>query len=64
MDNIKNIFYPDISGQGGRLWDIIKIIGLIVFVGMFVWQGLQYAMQADDESKIEGFHINFVYILV
>lgn len=25
-DNIKNIFYPDVDGQGGRLWDIIKVL--------------------------------------
>lgn len=64
MENIKNIFYPDLSGQGGRLWDIIKILWLIVFIGMFVAQGLQYAMQADEESKIEWMHMKFLYIII
>ena len=64
MENIKNIFYPDASGQWWKLRDIIKVLGLIVFVVMLVVQGLQYTMQADDENKVWWFHINFAWIFL
>ncbi len=64
IDNMKNIFYPDISGQWGRLWDIIKVIWLVVFVVMLVWQWFQYALDSDDESKIAKYHLNFAYIFL
>ena len=64
MENIKNIFYPDLSGQWWRLWDIIKVIWLIIFVLMLVWQWFQYTLQADDETKVAGFHTNFAYIFL
>jgi hypothetical protein len=31
---------------------------------MLVWQGFQYTLQADDENKVNGFHINFAYIFL
>jgi len=64
MENIKNIFYPDLSGQWWRLWDIIKVLWLVIFVVMLVWQWFQYTLQADDESKVWKFHINFAYIFL
>ncbi len=64
MENIKNIFYPDLSGQWWRLWDIIKVIWLVIFVVMLVRQWFQYVLQADDESKVWKFHINFTYIFL
>ena len=64
MENIKNIFYPDSSGQWWKLRDIIKILGLIIFVVMLVVQWLQYTMQADDENKVWWFHINFAWIFL
>lgn len=63
QDNIKALFYPD-AGQGGKLRDIIKVIGLIVFVLCIVRQGFQYILQADDESKVTGYHINIAYIFL
>lgn len=64
MDNLKNIFYPDSLWQWGKLRDILKVIGFVVFVAMLVRQWFQYAMQADDEKKISSFHINFAYIFM
>jgi hypothetical protein len=64
MDNIKNIFYPDLSGQWWWLWNIIKVLGFIVFVVMLVRQWLQYTFQADDENKVASFHFNFSYIFL
>jgi hypothetical protein len=64
MDNVKNIFYPDSSGQGWKLRDIIKVLWFIVFVVMLVWQWFQYTLQADDEKKVEWFHMNFAYIFL
>ena len=64
MDNVKNIFYPDSSGQWGKLWDIVKVLWFIIFVVMLVVQWLQYTMQADDESKVWWFHINFAWIFL
>lgn len=64
IENIKNIFYPDISGQWWRLWDIIKVLWLVVFVLMLVWQWFQYALDSDDESKVAKYHLNFAYIFL
>ncbi len=64
MDNIKGIFYPDLSGQWWKLWDIVKVFGFIVFVLMLVWQWFQYVLQSDDESQISWFHVNFAYIFL
>lgn len=64
MENVKNIFYPDLSGQWWKLWDIIKVLWLVVFVLMLVWQWFQYVLQADDEGKVWKFHINFAYIFL
>lgn len=64
MDNVKNIFYPDSFGQWGKLWDIVKVLWFIIFVVMLVVQWLQYTMQADDESKVWWFHINFAWIFL
>lgn len=64
IDNVKNIFYPDSSGQWGKLWDIIKVLWMLIFIVMLVVQWIQYAIQADDESKVWGFHINFAWIIL
>ncbi len=64
MNNVKNIFYPDSFGQWGKLWDIVKVLWFIIFVVMLVVQWLQYTMQADDESKVWWFHINFAWIFL
>jgi len=64
MDNIKKIFYPDSSGQWWGLWNIVKVIWFIIFVLMLVWQWFQYTLQADDESKVWKFHVNFAYIFL
>lgn len=63
QENIKTLFYPDV-GQGGTLRDIMKIIGLIVFVLALVWQWFQYVLYSDEESKIEEYHINIAYIFL
>lgn len=63
-ENIRNIFYPDYMGQGGRLRDIVKYLGFVVFVIMIVRQGLQYVLHADDSEKISWFHVNFAYIFL
>lgn len=63
-DNIKNIFYPDVDGQGGRLWDIIKVLWLIVFIVMIVVQWFKYVMSADVENKAKDLHRNFMYIFL
>ena len=63
-DNVKNMFYPDLDGQGGRIWDIVKVIGLIVFVTMLVAQGLKYVINSDTESKVNEYHRNFLYIFL
>lgn len=63
-ENIKNIFYPDVSGQGWKLRDILKTLWLIVFVLMIVMQGIKYVMNADAENKVKEFHNNFIYIFL
>ena len=63
-ENIKNIFYPDISGQWWKLRDILKVLWLIVYIIMIVVQGIQYVMSADTEDKVKNFHTNFVYIFL
>ena len=63
-ENIKNIFYPDVSGQGWKLRDILKTLWLIVFVVMIVIQGMKYVINADTENKVKEFHSNFIYIFL
>lgn len=63
-ENLKNMFYPDLDWQGGRIWDIVKVIGLIVFVTMLVVQWLKYVINSDAESKVNEYHRNFVYIFL
>lgn len=63
-ENIKNIFYPDVDWQGWRLRDMLKIIGLVVFIAMIVIQGFQYVMNADSENKVKDYHYNFTYIFL
>lgn len=63
-ENIKRIFYPDSTGQGGTLRDIIKNLGLVVLVVMIVIQGIQYVMHADEPWSAEKFHSNFIYIFL
>lgn len=64
IDNVKNIFYPDASGQWGKLWDIMKVLWMLIFILMLVVQWIQYTIQADDESKVWWFHINFAWIIL
>lgn len=64
VDNIKNMFYPDSSGQWGKIWDLIKVIGLIVFVLAIVRQGFSYVLASDEEEKIKWYHINIAYIFL
>lgn len=63
-ENIRNMFYPDVSGQWGKIRDLIKVIGLLVFVWALVRQGFRYVLAADEESKAKSFHMNFLYILL
>ncbi len=63
-DNIKQMFYPSNTWQWGRIRDIVKLLGLVVFVVMIVVQWFQYVINADDASKISWVHSNFSYIFL
>ncbi len=63
-ENVKNIFYPDVDGQGGRLRDMVKVIGLVILVVMIVIQGFLYVINADSEDKVKNYHSNFIYIIL
>jgi hypothetical protein len=36
-ENIRILFYPDISGRGGVLRDVIRTVGFALLVGFIVW---------------------------
>lgn len=63
-DNIKAMFYPDISGQGWKIRDLIKVLWLIIFVGALVIQWFMYILQSDNEDTIKWYHTNIAYILL
>lgn len=64
VENIKAMFYPDISGQGWKIRDIIKLIGSIAVVLALVLQWFLYVIHSDEEDKIKWYHVNFAYILL
>jgi hypothetical protein len=49
MENIRVLFYPDISGRGGYLRDFLRVIGFIVLVAMLIWNGVMFFNGASDE---------------
>lgn len=63
-DNVKKIFYPEQSGQGWRLWDIMRNLWFSLFIIMIVIQWFMYIINAKDEEKFIGFHKNFIYIFL
>ena len=50
--NIRYLFYPDITGQGGKLWDYVRVIGVGIFFVFLVWIGVNFLIYSDDESKL------------
>lgn len=64
QDNIKNMFYPDLNGEWWRVRDLIKGMGLIVFIVMIIRQGLQYVLKADTGEDMKTIHTNFAYIFL
>ena len=64
MENIKAMFYPDITGQWGKLWDIIKVLWLILFVWALLIQWFMYLIDSDNEEKVQSYHVNIAYIFL
>ncbi len=64
QENIKHIFYPDTTGQWWAIWDLIKVLGFVVFVVMIIRQWFQYALNADNTDKIKDLHVNFAWIFL
>jgi hypothetical protein len=64
MENIKAMFYPDFTGQWGRLWDIIKVLWLILFVWALLAQWFMYLIDSDSEDKVKTYHVNIAYIFL
>lgn len=64
MENIKIMFYPDYTWQWGRVWDIVKVLGLILFVWALLVQWFMYLIDSDNEDKVKGYHVNLAYIFL
>ena len=58
------MFYPDISGQGWKIRDLIKVLWLIIFVWALVIQWFMYILQSDNEDTIKWYHTNIAYIFL
>lgn len=62
MENVRVLFYPDISWRGGFLRDFFRVIGFIVLVTMLILNGVMFFNGASDEWEVAKARTNFLYI--
>jgi hypothetical protein len=64
FDNIRRLFYPAISGEGGQLRDYVTTIGAAIFFIFLVWIGIRFVIDADDESKLSEHKKHLITLLI
>ncbi|UFX83188.1 hypothetical protein [Candidatus Absconditicoccus praedator] len=60
MQNIGNLFSP--YEGGGQLWNVLRVIGVGIFIFFLVWAGAQFLLKANDESELKKAKMNILYI--
>lgn len=61
MDNIKNMFYPNDTGWG-RMRNIVQYLGVGLFIGMIIYVGIMFLLNADSPDKIKNAQNNMLYL--
>ncbi|MCS6983153.1 MAG: hypothetical protein NZL83_03165 [Candidatus Absconditabacterales bacterium] len=59
-ENIMALFYP--SAGGGQIWGIARIIAYGLLVLIFVYNGILFIFDADDEGKALGTIKNLIFV--
>jgi hypothetical protein len=63
-ENLRQIFYPDPNwGAPNRLWYVLRVLMIWLFVLMFIRAGARFFIYADNESELSKSKLNMIYII-
>ncbi|HNG97349.1 MAG TPA: hypothetical protein PLW93_03695, partial [Candidatus Absconditabacterales bacterium] len=62
-ENIRSMFYPNQgTGEGGRIWSILRVLAAGLFVGMIMYTGILFLRFPEDSKKLENAEQSLLYI--
>lgn len=64
IENIRWLFYPDASGQWGRLYDLMRPIVFALFIAFLVLSGVLMLKDANDGAKMKDILLNMMFMIL
>lgn len=64
IENVRALFYPDASGQGGKIYDLLRPIAFAILVLFLVLAGVVVVRDAGDGGKVKENLRSLLYIVL
>ena len=62
FNNILNIFFPQSLGNGWKLWSLLRVIAVALWIIFLIRWGALFIFSAENESELSKAKMNLIYM--